>query len=53
MMPLTHVLRKCTAEYNLSKPQEKINHLIYIDDIKMFAKNEKRTGNSNTVCENI
>ena len=25
----------------LSKSQEKINHLIYMDDIKPFAKNEK------------
>ena len=31
-----------------SRSQDKINHLMYIDDIKLFAKNEKRTGNSNT-----
>ena len=48
MMPLNHILRKCTAEYKLSRSQEKINHLIYIDDIKLFAKNEKKPGNSNT-----
>ena len=41
MMPLNHVLRKCTAGYKLSKSQEKINHLMYIDDIKQFVKNEK------------
>ena len=42
MMPLNHILRKCTAEYKLSRSQEKINHLIYmVDDIKLFAKNEK------------
>ena len=41
MMPLNHILRKCTAEYKLSKSQEKINHLMYMDDIKLFAKNEK------------
>ena len=28
MMPLTHMLRKCTAEYKLRRSQEKINHLI-------------------------
>ena len=27
--------------YKLSKSQEKINHLIYLNDIKLFAKNEK------------
>ena len=33
--------RKCTAGYKLSRSQEKINHLMYMDDIKLFAKNEK------------
>ena len=41
MMPLNHILRKCTAGYKLSRLQEKINHLMYMDDIKLFAKNEK------------
>ena len=39
MMPLNHILRKCTAGYKLSKSQ--INHLMYIDDIKLSAINEK------------
>ena len=41
MMPLNHILRKCTAGHKLSRSQEKINHLMYMDDIKLFAKNEK------------
>ena len=41
MMSLNHILRKCTAGYKLSKSQKKINHLIYMDDIKLFAKNEE------------
>ena len=41
MMPLNHILRKCTAGYKLSRSLEKINHLMYRDDIKLFAKNEK------------
>ena len=53
MMPLNHILRKYTAGYNLSKSQEKINHLMYIDDITHFAKKTKRNGNPNTDCENI
>ena len=40
-MPLNHILRKCTAGYKLIISQEKIIHLIYVDDIKLFAKNEK------------
>ena len=41
MMPLNHILRKFTAGYKLSRSQEKVNHLMYMDDIKLFAKNEK------------
>ena len=41
MMPLNHILRKCAAGYKLSRSQEKINHLMYMDDIRLFAKNEK------------
>ena len=42
MMPLNHILRECTAGYKLSRSQEKVNHLTYMDDIKLFAKNEKK-----------
>ena len=41
MMPLNHILRKCSAGYKLCRSYEKINHLMYMDDIKLFAKNEK------------
>ena len=41
MIPLNHRLRKRTARYKLSKLQEKINHPIYMDDIKLFAKMKK------------
>ena len=36
-----HFLRKCIVGYKLSKSQEKNTHLMYLDDIKLFAKNEK------------
>ena len=42
MMPLNRILKKCIAGYKLSKLQEKINPLLYMDDIKLFAKNEKK-----------
>ena len=41
MMPLNHILRKCTDGYKLGRSQEKVNHLMYMDDIKLFVKNEK------------
>ena len=40
-MPLNHILSKCTAGYKLCRSLEKVNHLMYIDYIKLFAKNEK------------
>ena len=42
MMPLNQILRKCTAGYKLSRSQEKVNHLMYMDDIKLFAKRKKK-----------
>ena len=47
MMPLSHILRKRTGGNKFIKSQEQINQLMYIDDSKLFAKNEKN-GNSNT-----
>ena len=41
MMTLNLILRKYTAGYKLTKSQEMINHLMYMDNIKLFAKNEK------------
>ena len=41
MVPLNHILEKCTGGYDLTKSQEKINHQMYTNDIKLFAKKEK------------
>ena len=41
MIPLNHILRKCTAGYKLRRSQEKNNHLMFMFDKKLFAKNEK------------
>ena len=41
MMPVNHILRKCTDGYKVSKSQEKINHLMYMGDIKLFARMKK------------
>ena len=41
MMPFNYTLRKSPAGYQLSKSQEKINHLMYVDDMKLFPQNEK------------
>ena len=41
-MPLNYIFRKCNRGYKFTKSQEKVSHLIYMDDIKLFAKNKKQ-----------
>ena len=41
MMPLNYILMMYTRAYTFTKSQEKINHLMYMDEVKQFAKNEK------------
>ena len=40
MIPLTHVLRKAKARYTLGG--EKINHLLFMDDLKLYGKSENK-----------
>ena len=41
LIPLTHILRKSKVGYEFSKIGEKVNHLVFMDDLKVYAKNEK------------
>ena len=41
MIPLTHILRKSKPGYEFSGSEEKIHHLLYMDDLKLYSKNEK------------
>ena len=41
MMPLNTILRKSTGGYKFTKSQEKINHLMYMNDINIFTQNKK------------
>ena len=38
MIPLTLVLRQTKASYEVKKGGEKINHLLFMDDPKLFGK---------------
>ena len=41
-MPLNHILQKCPGGFKLAgKIAGKINYLMYMDNTKLFAKNEK------------
>ena len=41
MMPLNHSRRKYTGGCKFTNSKEKINHQMFMDDFKLFAKNEK------------
>ena len=40
-MLLNSMLRKCIGDYRFTKSQEKINQLMFMDDIKIFTKNKQ------------
>ena len=39
------MLRQTNASYELKKGGKKINHLLFMDDLKLFAKNEDQINN--------
>ena len=41
LVPLTSLLLKVPAGYTFTSNGEKINHLLFMDDLKLYAKNEK------------
>ena len=41
LFPLSMILRKVSAGYEMKKDGCRINHLLFMDDLKLFAKNEK------------
>ena len=41
LIPLSLILRKAKAAYELSESKEKINHLLFMDDLKLYSRNEK------------
>ena len=41
LIPLTVILHKSENAYQFSSSMKKINHLLFMDDLKLYAKNEK------------
>ena len=41
LIPLSLILRKANAAYELSESKEKINHLLFMDDLKLHSRSEK------------
>ena len=45
IIPLILVLRQTKASHEIKKGGKKINHLLFMDDLKLFAKNEYQIDN--------
>ena len=41
LIPLNLILRNAKAAYEFSEIKEKINHLLFIDDLKLYSRSEK------------
>ena len=41
LIPLNLILRKAKAVYELSESKEKINHLLFMDDLKLYSRSDK------------
>ena len=41
LIPLSLILRKAKATYGFSGSKEKINDLLFMDDLKLYSRNEK------------
>ena len=41
LIPLTVILHKPEIAYQFSSNREKIHHLLFMDDLTIYAKNEK------------
>ena len=41
LIPLSLILRKAKAAYELSESKENINHVLFMDDLKLYSRSEK------------
>ena len=41
LIPLTLILKQTKAAYEFSESKEKINHLLFMDDLKLYSQSEK------------
>ena len=41
LIPLSLILRKVKAGYEFSESKKKINHLLFMDDLKLYSQSEK------------
>ena len=51
LIPLSLILRKAKAAHEFSESKERINHLLFMNDLKMYSRSEKGLDSLvHTVC---
>ena len=41
LIPLSLILRKAKEAHEFSESKEKINHLLFMDDLKLYSRSDK------------
>ena len=41
LTPLSLILQKAKTAYEFSESKEKINHILFMDDLKLYSRSEK------------
>ena len=50
LIPLSLISRKAKAAYEFSESKEKINYLLFMDDLKLHSRSENELGSVVTDC---
>jgi len=51
LLPLTMILRKCSSGYLLGEDHILVNHLLYLDDLKLYGRNNKEIQSLGTTVQ--
>ena len=50
LVPLSLILKKVNACYKWGKKEYKLNHLLFMDDLKLYAKSKEQTNTLVELC---
>jgi hypothetical protein len=53
LIPLTHKLNRADCGYQVYGPERKINHLLYMDDLKLLSRSEEELENEINIVKTI
>jgi hypothetical protein len=53
LIPLTHELNRSKCGYKVYGTERKINHLLYVDDLKLIGRSEKELRNEIKIVKNL